>query len=459
MQQTAQVSPRKAFYRNMCVLSIPIILQNLINAAVNSADTVMLGFVSKEALSASSLANQVYFILTIVFYGLISGASMLTAQYWGKGDKVTIERVIGIALRFSIAAGAVFACVTWCAPEMLMRIYTSEEPIIREGVEYLRIIAITYVLSGFSMAYLNIMRSVERVMLSTVTYFISLGLNVLLNAAFIFGWFGEPMGLRGVAIATVIARCVEVCICLVDASTNKVARVRLKYILDFKGSKVLMKDFLRFALPTMGNEIVWSVGFSAYSAILGHMGSDAVAANSVVSVARNLGSCVCFGISNATAVMLGKAMGQNRLEEAEVDAKRSLILSLVTGALGGGVILLCGPVLVRFMPALSGKALEYLNFMLWINAYYVIGQAMNTTFICGIFRAGGDAKFGFYCDIIDMWVFSIPLGILAAFVLKLSVQWVYFLICLDEFVKMPFVFHRYRSKKWLANITRDNLEA
>ena len=134
MQQTAQVSPRKAFYRNMCVLSIPIILQNLINAAVNSADTVMLGFVSKDALSASSLANQVYFILTIVFYGLISGASMLTAQYWGKGDKVTIERVIGIALRFSIAAGAVFACVTWCAPEMLMSIYTSEEPIIREGV-------------------------------------------------------------------------------------------------------------------------------------------------------------------------------------------------------------------------------------------------------------------------------------------------------------------------------------
>lgn len=450
-----QKTQKSGFYRSLFGLVLPIAVQNLISTAVSSADVVMVGYVGQDALSAVSLANQIMFILQLVYSGIASGATMLASQYWGKRDTAAIEKIMGIALRFSIGISFVFSVAACGIPGFLMKIFTNEPELIRIGSEYLRIIGISYLLMSVSQVYLCIMRSIERVVYSMVTYGSALGLNIVLNAVFIFGLFGAPkMGVQGAALATVIARGVELSICLIDAVRFKTVRLRISAI--FERNKVLFGDYIKYALPAFGNEVVWGVAFTMYSVIMGHLGSDIVAANSVVVVARNLGTVLCFGISSGGAIYLGKEIGYGRVDEVKKDASRLCKVTLLSGALGGLLIILLRPVMMQ-MVDLTDTAAHYLTIMLFINGYYVIGQAINTTVICGIFRSGGDSRFGFICDLIDMWAFSVPLGFISAFVLKLPPMWVYFLMCLDEFVKMPFIYKHYKSYKWLNNITRENV--
>lgn len=224
----------------------------------------------------------------------------------------------------------------------------------------------------------------------------------------------------------------------------------------FIRNKTLFKDFLKLSLPALGNDVSWSVAFSMYSVILGHLGTDAVAANSLVTVVRNFGTVLCFGTASAGGILLGNVMGENDMERAKVYASKILRLTIITGAIGGVLILAATPFVLHFAD-LSDTAMHYLKYMLYINSYYVMGAAVNTTLIAGVFRAGGDSRFGLICDTVDMWCYAVPLGFIAAFVLKLPVLVVYFLLCTDEFVKWPWVIKHYLSKKWLKNITRDNL--
>ncbi len=443
----------RVFYRNVFALVVPMALQNLINVAVTSADVMMLGQVGETVLSASSLAGQVQFIMTLFFFGLTSGAAILTAQYWGKGDTRTIEKVLGIALRFSLSTGLVFTLAALLIPAQLMRVFTPEEDVIAEGVKYLRIIAVSYVPMALTNVYLNIMRSVERVVVSTVTYLVSLVTNVALNAVFIFGLLGFPaMGIEGAALATVCARLVELAIVLVySKAINRTVRLRARDI--FVRDPLLFRDFLTYSVPVMINELLWGAGSAMNSVVIGHLGSAAVAANSVAQVARQLATVVAFGIANATAIMIGKAIGAGDTERAEEYGGRFIRLTLVFGLIGGGIVLAARPILISVM-TLSAQAQEYLSFMMLIMSYFVMAQAMNTTLIVGVFRAGGDSKIGLLFDCGSMWGGSILLGSIAAFVLHLDLRIVYVLLMSDELIKIPLSFWRYRKKIWLKNITR-----
>ena len=443
----------RVFYRNVFALVVPMALQNLINVAVTSADVMMLGQVGETVLSASSLAGQVQFIMTLFFFGLTSGAAILTAQYWGKGDTRTIEKVLGIALRFSLSTGLVFTLAALLIPAQLMRVFTPEEDVIAEGVKYLRIIAVSYVPMALTNVYLNIMRSVERVVVSTVTYLVSLVTNVALNAVFIFGLLGFPaMGIEGAALATVCARLVELAIVLVySKAINRTVRLRARDI--FVRDPLLFRDFLTYSVPVMINELLWGAGSAMNSVVIGHLGSAAVAANSVAQVARQLATVVAFGIANATAIMIGKAIGAGDTERAEEYGGRFIRLTLVFGLIGGGIVLAARPILISVM-TLSAQAQEYLSFMMLIMSYFVVAQAMNTTLIVGVFRAGGDSKIGLLFDCGSMWGGSILLGSIAAFVLHLDLRIVYVLLMSDELIKIPLSFWRYRKKIWLKNITR-----
>lgn len=441
------------FYQDMTRLAIPIVFQNLITTAVGSADVIMLGWVSQTALSAGSLASQVMFILNLVYAGISSGISMLAAQYWGKKDMRTIEKIMGIGMKISILISFLFFVIACFFPKYLMLIFTSEEKLIRTGIPYLRVVGISYLFMSISQVYLCTMRTIERVVFATMTNCSALVLNIILNTAFIFGLFGLPkMGIIGVALATAIARCIEFLICMADAYRFQTIRFRLALLLE--RNQILFQDFLRYSLPALGNEIAWGVAFSMYSVIMGHLGSDIVAANAVAVVAKNLGTVVCFGIANAGAILLGKAIGAGHMEDAKADASRFCRVTLLSGLAGGALVFLLRPVFLN-MADLSRTAQGYLSIMLYINMYAVLGQAMNTTVICGIFRAGGDSRWGFICDAINMWFFSVPLGFVSAFVLKLPPMWVYFLINLDEFGKLPFVYRHYKSYRWLRNITRE----
>lgn len=444
-----------SFYRQIFHLVLPIIIQNLLSAAVSSADVVMLNYVGQSSISAVSLASQYASVLFMVFYGLGTGATMLCAQYYGKGDMRAIQTIEGIALRFSLLISLAFASAALLVPEEMMHIFTNDRELITIGASYLRIMSVSYLCWGITEVYLAVLRSIGRVMISTTMNMLAFSLNIILNAVFIFGLFGAPkLGATGVALATSLSRLVELIACFLVSCFSKDIKLDFRYL--FVHNKLLFSDFVRLSLPALGNDISWSVAFSMYSVIIGHLGTDAVAANSFVVVVRNFGTVLCFGMASAGGILLGNIIGENKLEEARDGTRKLMKLTVITGAIGGLIVLAATPLVLRYA-SLSDQAMHYLKYMLLINTYYVMGAAVNTTLIAGVFRAGGDSKFGFVCDTIDMWCYAVPLGFLAAFVLKLPVMVVYFLLCTDEFVKWPWVIGHYRSGKWLNNITRDNL--
>ena len=444
---------RRKFYKTVLALVVPMALQNLINVGVTAADVIMLGAVGEKALSGASLAGQIQYIMTLFLFGLTSGATVLTAQYWGKGDRDAIEKILGMAVKAAVCVTALFTVSALAVPELLMQVFTNDPVVVSEGVKYLRIVAFTYIMMGVTQAYLYIMRSVERVVVATVVYLLSLICNIIMNAIFIFGLLGLPkMGVAGAALGTLCARILEVVLVAIYARLfNREIRLRFKYVLHT--DKILFSDFMRYALPVVVNEVLWGLGTAANTAILGHMGSAAVAANSVAQVARQLATVVSFGLSSAAAIYLGKTIGEKKTEYAKAYAKRFLILSIIMGILGGTVILAVSP-LASVALTLSGTAKEYLRIMFFVMSYFVVGQAINTTLVVGVFRSGGDTRFGLILDMTTMWCCSILFGFLAAFVFKLSVPVVYVILMSDEIIKIPITYKRYRSYKWLNDVTR-----
>ena len=443
------------FYSQIFKLAIPIIIQNLLSAAVNSADVIMLNYVGQSSISAVSLAANYSSILFMVYYGLGTGASLLCSQYSGKNNLQAIHAVEGIALRFSVGISILVALIAFMMPQRMMQLFTADPELIVIGSSYLRVMGITYICWGISEIYLAVLRSIGRVTISMVLNVLAFVLNIFLNAVFIFGLFGAPkLGATGVAIATALSRLIQLLACVIVSVMSKDVKLNPAYM--FLRSKVLFHDFIRLSLPALGNDLSWSVAFSMYSVILGHLGTDAVAANSLVIVVRNIGSVFCFAIASAGTILLGQIMGKGDLEKSKKYASRMLRLTVITGALGGVIVLAVTPFVLKFA-SLNETAMHYLKYMLLINSYYIMGSAVNTALIAGVFRAGGDTKFGLICDTVDMWVYAVPLGFFAAFVLKLPVLWVYFLLCTDEFVKWPWVLHHYRKGEWAKNITRENI--
>ena len=443
------------FYRQMFKLAIPIIIQNLLSAAVNSSDVIMLNYVGQSAISAVSLAANYSNILFMVYYGLGTGASLLCAQYFGKKNMQAIHAVEGIALRFSLAISALVALAAFTIPQRMLLLFTSDQELIAIGSSYIRIMGITYLCWGVTEIYLAILRRIGLVTISMALNMLAFGLNILLNAVFIFGLFGAPkLGETGVAIATASSRLIHLIACVIVSLLSKDVKLNPAYM--FIRSKTLLNDFVHLSLPALGNDLSWSVAFSMYSVILGHLGTEAVAANSLVTVVRNVGSVFCFAIASAGTILLGRVMGQGELEKSKSYASGMLKMTVVAGAVGGVIVLAVTPFVLRFA-SLNDTAMHYLKYMLLINSYYIMGSAVNTALIAGVFRAGGDTKFGLICDTIDMWVYAVPLGFFAAFVVKLPVLWVYFLLCTDEFVKWPWVIRHYRKGEWAKNITREDI--
>ncbi len=447
----------KNFYKQVCLLIIPMALQNLINVGVQAADVFMLGRVGEKVLSGASLAGQIQFIMTLILFGTTSGATVLTAQYWGKKDTRTIEKILGMGMLIGIGGALAFALAAELIPETLLRIYTNDPEVIAEGAKYLRIVALSYVIMAATQVYLYIMRSIERVVIATVVYGASLIVNIIVNAVLIFGLMGFPkMGIEGAAIGTLISRILGLMIVIWYAKfRNKVVRFHLSDMWNI--DKVLLKDFLFYATPVILNELVWGMGSSANTAVIGHLGSAAVAANSVVQVVRELSTVVVFGVSNATAIYLGKTIGERQYELAKAYGRRLAVLSVITGFIAAGIILVSAPAVSRFM-TLSPEAKSYLMFMFFVMSYFALCQAINTTLVVGVFRSGGDTRFGLRLDATTMWCCSILLGAIAAFVFRASVPVVYVLLMSDEVIKVPITVKRFLGYKWIKNVTREQEE-
>lgn len=444
----------EGFYKKVLSLVLPMALQNLINVGVTATDVIMLGKVDEKVLSGASLGGQIPFILNLFLFGIASGAAVLTAQYWGKKDTDAIEKILGIALTAAVTAGFLFAMVTLAIPEQIMGIFTNDKEVMGYGVQYLKILAFTYPVVTFTATYLNIIKSIERVVISTVVYAGSLGINIVINGILIFGLFGAPrLGVVGAAIGTLCARISELIVVVLYARfRNREVRIRLSYMLRM--DKQLCRDFLLYSSPVIINELLWGLGVSANSAIIGHLGSSATAAYSVAQVTRQLAMVIVLGLANATAIMIGKVIGEKREDLAVLYAKKFVRLTAICSALGSLLVVAIRPFLISGLE-FSGQAAGYMRIFLIFLAVHIVFCGINVTIIVGILRSGGDTRYGMCVDTGAMWCGSILCGFLAAFVFRLPVEAVYAILLCDEVIKIPFAYTRYRSKKWLKSVTRD----
>lgn len=413
----------------------------------------MMGRVNQTALSASSLAGQVMFLLTMLYFGLTSAITILSSQYWGKQDRRTISHIFGIGLLISVSVSFLTAFFAFVTPRAVMSIWTDVPELQAEGAIYLRSAALSYCFLGITQPYLAAMKSCERVKLSMRVSIIALGCNVILNAILIFGLFGFPaLGIRGAALATTISRGIELLICLYDASHQDCFPVGIRDI--FSIPKDLVKDFVHYSLPALVNDMLWAFAYNMNSVIMGHLGSDIVAANSVVTVARDVITTVGFGISSAASILLGKQIGAGRIGPARQDATAIFRVAFITSLIQGLVLFAVSP-LIPGTVRISETAAGYLRTMLVISCFYQVGQIINTLLIASFFRCGGDSGYGLKLDFFSMWFVSVPLALLAAFVWKLPPLLVYVFMCTDEFVKLPFSLTHYVKGSWIKDLTRE----
>ena len=448
-------SEKRIFYRKLWGLVFPIAIQNLMTALVSASDAFMLGFVSQTSLSAVSLATQIQFVHNLFMLALTIGATTLAAQYWGKGDTDSVEEILAIALKISMAVSVVFFIAAMFFSGFLMRIFTNDIKLIQAGIPYLRIVSVSYLFMGFSQIYLCIMKNSGRTAKSTIYGSVAVVINIGFNVIFIFGLAGFPaMGIAGAALATTVSRAIELLLTIYENMHRSLVCVRLKYIRN--SSKKLKKDFWHYTTPVLGNELVWGCGFTMFSVIMGHLGSDAVAANSVANILKNIIACVCNGIGIGAGIIVGNELGKGELERAREYGDRLFKLAVFTGAVSGLILLAVSPVLRIFTGSLSAQAHSYLKNMMYICTYYMIGKSVNATVIAGVFCAGGDTKFGLKCDAVTMWVILIPIGMITAFVLKLPIMVVYFIISMDEIIKLPAVYRHYKKYNWVRNLTELN---
>ncbi|MCR5594234.1 MAG: MATE family efflux transporter [Lachnospiraceae bacterium] len=424
-------------------------------ALVAACDALMLGRVAQEEMAAVSLATQVQFVQNMFVASATAAGSILGAQYWGKGDRETLKDLFNLMLRLSGAISILFFIGCEFFPGLLMHVFAHDVTLIGIGSSYLRIAGWSYLFTGISQCYLATMKVTDHVRPCVIISSSAVVLNVILNAVLIFGVAGLPgMQARGAALATTISRFIELGLCIgISFGKDYITPAWKRF---FGGSRQLEKDFWRQCLPLMGGSLFWGVGFTSYTAIMGHLGVDAAAANSVAAVVRDLVCCACNGVGTAAGIMVGNELGAGNLDRGKAYGIKLKNISYVIGIASMLLVLAVTPLIIHFV-ILSPTAQKYLTGMMVIMSVYMIGRCVNTVTINGVLDGGGDTIFDVYSLAVCMWGIAIPLALLGAFVFHWPVLLVYACTCLDEVGKIPWVMLRLRKYKWVRNLTKEQI--
>lgn len=435
----------KEFYRELRGLMIPIAIQSFLVAAVSAGDSAMLGFVDETAMAAVALAVNVEFVESLLLSALTGGATIITAQFWAGKNKAAVQRVYCLILRYAVLIGGVFCLGSALVPETLMRVFTNEPELIRAGGEYLRTVSAAYLLSAVSQCCLCVAKATGRTKESAAISSFALGLDTVLNAVLILGF---RMGVWGAAISTVVSRGVELILAVRCPMTHFTWE-------DFLSpTRKTRSLFWKCSLPLLLNNMVWGLGTTVYSVIIGHLGVAITAANSVASIVRKLSIALCRGLGQGGEILLAGVLGSGEMEKGREYGSRLAKLSVLCGVVCTALAMVIGPALSHFM-VLSDEVRGNLQVMNYINAFYMLTQCVNVVVVCGVFSAGGDTAFDAYSVAVTMWGVIIPLALAAAFWWKLPGLVVCFILSLDEAVKIPWVFAHYKKYKWLKNITKE----
>ncbi len=449
---TIKLFEDKDFYKKLWKLTLPIALQGLLLSLVAVADSAMLGRISQDQMGAVSLATQVQFIQNMIISCATSTLMILGAQYFGKKDNKRLKDVFGLGVIYIAVISILTAVGCVLIPDKLMTLFTNDPNLNAIGTEYLKIAGWSYIMTGFSQCLLSMMKVTNHAKTSAVVSSVAVVLNIIFNGIFIFGLFGlEPMYAKGAAIATLLSRTVELILAFILSLRKTYVLPSIKDIFVHEG--LIHKDFLKCMMPLLGGCLLWSIGFTSYTAIMGHMGSDATAANAVAGVVRDVLCCVCNGICSAGGIIVGNELGVGNLELGKVYGTRLKSLSFLVGFGSTILMILLIPFILMYMK-LSEKAEFYLLWMLVIMAFYMIGRCVNTIVINGVFAAGGDTLFDMYSLVVAMWLIAIPLAALGAFVFHWPVLVVFSCTCLDECGKIPWVMYHFKKYKWVKDLTR-----
>ena len=439
------------FNKKLTALALPIALQSFMLAAVAAADSLMLGSLDSIYMSAVSQATQVQFIQNMIVSSIVSGCSILGAQYWGKGDRQTVKNIFCMILRLNTIISLVFFLLCEFAPYMLMSIMTDSEELRLVGVEYLRIAGWSYLITGISQCYLAIMKVSEHADTAARISISAVIINIVLNAFFIYGLaFFDEMKHEGAALATVLARVIELILCVGFSLKKNYIRPNPTGL--FRFYPAITRDFIKCVLPVLTSSLLWGSGFAAYTAFMGHLGKPAAAANAVVAVVRDLVCCLCNGIAAAAGIIIGNELGAGKLEKGKEYGDKLAALSFLCGFLSTLIMFALIPLLMTFVK-LDREASKLLIQMMLIMAVYMIGRCVNTVVINGILYSGGDIIFDTYSLIVSMWCVAIPLAFIGTYY-KWPVPLVYACTCVDEVGKIPWVMFHYRKYKWVKNLTR-----
>lgn len=442
----------KEFYSKLFRLTLPISLQSLMLASVAAADTFMLGNVEQNMMSAVSLATQVQFVQNMIIFAAVGATSILGAQYWGKNDKRSVNDIFCLCLKVCGFVSFVFFALCVFCPQVLMSIFTNDSELIVIGCRYMRIAGWSYLLTGFIECYLTVMKISDKAKHSAAISSATVILNIVLNAVFIFGLFGLPaMCVQGAALATLISRVIEFLWAVFISFRKDFISPDAKSL--FSMNRTLALDFTKCALPLLGAGLLWGVGFTSYTAFMGHLGQAAAAANSIAAVVRDLVCCACNGIASAAGIIVGNELGAGNLEKGKKYGIRLAKISFVLGFASTFVMFALTPFVVHFLK-LSQEAHGLLVGMMCIMAVYMIGRCVNTVIINGVFSAGGDTLFDMYSLAVCMWGIAVPLAFLGTFLFHWNVLIIYACTCLDEVGKIPWVIHHFRRYKWVKDLTR-----
>ena len=444
----------KAFYAQVLHLMLPVVLQQAINMGVNTMDTIMLGSFGEAQLSASSLANSYYQLFVIFCMGIVSGCSVLAAQYFGKGDKEKIRETFSLAMRLAAAAAVLFMVLTAAFPAQIMRIYTKEADVIAYGVKYLRITAYIFFLHGTSLVAAIFMRSVHKPRLGLVVSIISFFVNIGANYTFIFGKFGAPrMEIAGAALGTLIARAVEFAVTFIYIlKIDNTLQLRVKHILRRPG-KELFYNYRRLGIAVLFSDMLLGFGNNAVNMVMGHMGAAVVAANAICQVMDRLCTVVTSGMANASSIITGTTVGRGEKEKALKQGKTFYILSLGLGVITSVVLVLSGDLMISAYN-LQPETVIIAKKMMLAYGFIVFWQVIQSVMTKGVLRGGGDTRFLLVADVLFLWILSIPLGLLAANVFGWPGWAVIICLKIDFVVKSLWCIGRLRSGKWIRETKR-----
>ena len=442
----------REFIRSMLALALPVAFQQLITASLNMIDVLMVSRLGETSVAALGLANQIFFLLILFLFGVTSGMSIFTAQYWGKEDVENVRKVLGICLAIAVAVAAAFTLAATLIPQRLMSFYTEDQEVIQLGSDYLRIVGLSYIPMAVSVSYIAVLRSITFVKITVMVSVLALGLKTLLAYLLIFGIGVFPeLGVRGAAIGTAVGWAFE-CILLIILVYTLRTPLAASPFLFFQFNRPFAVNVLRTSMPAAINEVLWSVGITSYNAVYARIGTDAIAAVNINATIEELVFVLFIGLGNACAVMVGNKIGAGDKEIAFEYGRRFLILGVTVAVLGGGMIFSLREVIISRLPEISLSTADNLRGLMFVFATSAWLKMVNFILFIGAMRAGGDTRYAMFTELFSIWAIGVPAALIGGFVLHLPVYGVYALVLVEEAAKAIIIIRRFLSRKWIHDL-------